>query len=78
MTEKKLYGLVHVAQEDLITKHCFGDCGKISIGGCVMTDEVGPLWICCEETCPHLKKQMDEPFGTSEMTGESIYLRSIQ
>jgi hypothetical protein len=73
-----LYGLVALAQEELITKHCFGDCGKISIGGAVMTNEAGPLWICCEEVCPHLKKQSDEPIGMSQMTGEPIFLRSIQ
>lgn len=73
-----LYGLVHVAQEELITKHCFGDCGKVSLGGVVMTEEVGPLWICCEEVCPHLKKQTEEPFGMSGMTGEPIFLRSIR
>jgi hypothetical protein len=74
----KLYALVLAVQEDLITAHCFGDCGKISIGGALIDPDIGALMVCCEEVCPHLKKQMDEPFGTSNMTGEDIYLRSIQ
>jgi hypothetical protein len=79
MAEKRIYGLVAMAQEALITAHCFGDCGQISIGGALIDDQIGPLWLCDVQACPHLKKQMDEPFGTSDLTdGEPIYLRSIQ
>lgn len=73
-----LYGLVLAAQEDLITKHCFGDCGQISLGGALMTEDLGPLLVCGEEVCPYLKGQLDEPIGTSMMTGEPIFIRGIQ
>lgn len=73
-----LYGLILAAQEDLITKHCFGDCGKISMGGALMTEDLGPLLVCCEEACPYLKAQLDESIGTSQMTGEPIFIRAIQ
>jgi hypothetical protein len=73
-----LYGLILGAQEDLITKHCFGDCGKVSMGGALMTEDLGPLLVCCEEACPYLKAQLDESIGTSQMTGEPIFIRAIQ
>ncbi len=74
----KLYGLLLAHQEDLITKHCFGDCGQVSIGGALMTEQFGPLLMCAQEACPYLKGQMDESIGNSQMTGEPIYIRAFQ
>ena len=73
-----LYGLLvtYSEQEPLITKHCFGDCGKISMGGAIITD-FGALMICCQKECPYEKGTTDDPIGVSEMTGEPVYLRAL-
>ena len=73
-----LYGLLLAVQEELITEHCFGDCGQISMGGALMTADLGPLLVCTEEVCPYLKGQLKEPIGNSQMTGEPVFIRSIQ
>lgn len=74
-----LYGLISADKKQfkLIKKHCLGDCGKISFGGMVAAD-IGILMICCEVQCPYLDKQADEPVGESEMTGESVFLRTLK
>lgn len=77
----KVYGLIAMekTQKPLIDKHCFGDCGKVSMAGVINDDLVGPLWVCCEEVCPWLGKQMDEPYGTTMSFGRphAIYLRVL-
>lgn len=74
----KLYGLLVQApkQEPLVTAHCFGDCGKISMGGGIAT-EAGMMMMCCHDDCPHVGIEMDESIGNSAMTGEPIYLRAL-
>lgn len=56
--------------------HCFGDCGKISMAGAMVFDDVGPCWICCEENCPY-EKGNTGPIGTSEMTGDEVAIRGL-
>lgn len=75
----KLYGLLVQApnQEKPVNDHCFGDCGKISMGGGIMT-QAGMMMMCCHDDCPHVGIEMDEPIGTSAMTGEEIYLRALK
>ena len=78
----KVYGLLmaHKEQEPLIAKHCFGDCGKASMAGAIHDDLVGPLWVCCEEKCPWLLKQMEgEPYGATMSFGRphEVYLRTL-
>lgn len=77
----KVYGLLafHEEQRPLIEKHCFGDCGKVSAAGVIMDDAVGGLWVCCEEVCPWLRKQMDEPWGTTMSFGRphEVFLRTL-
>ncbi len=75
----KLYGLLVQAplQEKPVQDHCFGDCGRISMGGAIMTG-AGAMMMCCHDECPHLGEQTDEPIGTSAMTGEPIYLRALE
>lgn len=77
----KIYGLLimHKEQKPLIEKHCFGDCGKISMAGGITDDQVGALMVCCEEVCPWLKMQMDEPYGTTMSFGRphEVYLRTL-
>ncbi|MFJ9451457.1 hypothetical protein [Herbaspirillum sp. NPDC101397] len=77
----KIFGLlvVHPDQEALIKKHCFGDCGKISIAGAIEDPQTGGLAVCCEAQCPWLQGEMDEPYGTTMSFGKehAIYLRAI-
>lgn len=77
----KVFGVLpfHKLQKPLIDKHCFGDCGKVSMGGVIMDDTVGGMFVCCEEVCPWLEKQMDKPFGTTNSFGKphEVYLRLL-
>ena len=78
---EKVYGLLAFsdAQKPLIDKHCFGDCGKVSMAGVIADDLSGGLWVCCETDCPWLHKQMDEPYGNTMSFGRphDIYLRVL-
>lgn len=80
----KIYGLMALekSQKPLIEKHCFGDCGKVSMGGVIFDDMLGGLMVCCEEACPWLLKQMDkagEPYGTTMSFGRphEVFLRTL-
>lgn len=77
----KVYGLMVLekSQKPLIEKHCFGDCGKISMGGVIEDELVGGLMVCCEEVCPWLRKQTDQPYGTTMSFGRphEVYLRTL-
>lgn len=77
----KIFGLLllHPDQKDLIQKHCFGDCGKISLAGCIDDPQTGGLGVCCETACPWLKGEMDEPYGNTMSFGKphQIFLRAI-
>lgn len=61
----QVWGLAFLAptQKVAVRAHCFGDCGKISLGGVVMDDHVGGLFVCCHEVCPY---QQDEVRGYGE------------
>ncbi|HET8762047.1 MAG TPA: hypothetical protein VFM12_01430, partial [Gemmatimonadales bacterium] len=81
---EKVYGLMVLekSQKPLIEKHCFGDCGKISMAGAIHDDMLGGLMVCCEEACPWLLKQMDkdgEPYGTTMSFGRphEVFLRTL-
>ncbi len=77
----KVWGLIALekSQKPLIDKHCFGDCGKISMAGAINDDTLGPLWVCCESKCPWLAKETDEPYGNTMSFGlpHEIYLRVL-
>ncbi len=76
---KNIYGLVIgiPEQKEIISKHCFGTCGKIILGA-IMDKELGELAVCRtpKEECPQLDNQMEEPIG--EVRGEPIYLRKLK
>lgn len=78
---EKIFGLLafHKDQKPLIEKHCFGDCGKVSMAGAITDPHVGALWVCCETVCPWLDKQMDEPYGNTMSFGREhqVFLRTI-
>ena len=77
----KVYGLLALdkIQGPLITKHCYGDCGKVSMAGIIADDLTGGLIVCCEEVCPWLARQMDEPYGNTMSFGRphEVFLRAL-
>ena len=83
---EKVYGLLVMqpSQEPQIRAHCFGDCGKVSMAGGMMDEQLGGIFMCCEEVCPHLLDQTDEPIGTTTFRHErgdteyDVYLRTIR
>lgn len=70
---------MHPEQGPLVTKHCFGDCGKISIAGAIDDPLTGGLMVCCETKFPWLKKEMDKPYGQTMSFGQpnEVYLRAL-
>lgn len=78
---EKVFGVLffHKTQKPLIDKHCFGDCGKVSMAGFITDDLVGGLCVCCETTCPWLDKEMDEPYGTTMSFGRphEVFIRVL-
>lgn len=80
-TPTKIFGLLvlHPGQAPLIQKHCFGDCGKISIAGAINDPATGGLMVCCEPVCPWVKGEMDKPYGKTMSFGREheVYLRAL-
>jgi len=62
------------SQDEASKKHCFGDCGKIICAG--LNLGFGSSFVCREDKCPHMEKQMDEPVG--DLDGEEIYMRKLK
>lgn len=58
--------------------HCFGDCGKISMGGVINDDMTGGLFVCCQPTCPHEVKVI-ENYGNTMSFGRphTVHLRLL-
>ncbi len=51
-----LYAVNAELQKDLVNKHCFGDCGKIRVGGLNINGvECVP---CMEKECPYEKENI--------------------
>lgn len=77
----KVFGLLALNpdQGPLITKHCFGDCGKVSMGGVIDDPLTGGLVVCCEAQCPWLKAEMSEPYGQTMSFGRphDVYIRAL-
>lgn len=65
------------SQKEPLDKYCFGSCGKISMGGAIEIDEVGPCWVCTEKDCPHEKGHTDI-LGSSGITGEPVCIRGLK
>lgn len=66
-------------QEAAAKKHCFGDCGKISMGGLIMDELTGGLFVCCQLTCPHEGKVI-ENYGETMSFGRphTVHLRLLE
>jgi hypothetical protein len=78
---EKIFGLLvlDAKQGPLIQKHCFGDCGKISIAGAIDDAQTGGLMVCCEVVCPWLAKETSQPYGKTMSFGRphEVYLRAL-
>lgn len=74
---EKMFAMVLMIQEDLITKHCFGDCGKAIIGGLV-DDELGPLVPCRQEVCPHEDATMELGELENDGAAYAVTLRKLK
>jgi hypothetical protein len=67
---------MHSTQKEPLQKHCFGDCGKISMGMSVTCGEYGPCFVCTQEVCPYEKGSVG-PCGEADATGDTIYMRIL-
>jgi hypothetical protein len=78
-TSGKLYAVFPLApkQKKAVDDHCFGDCGRISMGGMLMTD-YGLASVCSYDNCPHLDEDTTDPVGKTEWTGEDVYFRVLK
>jgi len=74
---KHIWATVLLVQEDLITKYCFGDCGKALIGG-IVDDVAGPLIPCKQEVCPYEEATMEAGEFKSEGEIYNVTLRKLK
>lgn len=74
----KIYALPALikSQQNAHTQHCFGDCGKVSVAGAIEIQEVGPCWVCTVTSCPY-EKGVIGPVGSSQWTGDEVYIRAL-
>jgi len=69
-----IFGVIPSVQQELITKFCFGTCGKITIGA-ITIPEVGGAFPCNEESCPH--EEAHSP-AIGVVDGKEICLRKLK
>jgi hypothetical protein len=76
----KVWGIAVLAplQKPAVDKHCFGDCGKISMAGAINDDLTGGLFVCCQPTCPYMAEEIAN-YGETMSFGElhSVTLRLL-
>ena len=75
MAKKEKVFALHPVQKDLIEKRCFDECGKICVGG-LNDKELGCMFVCCEENCPHQKDLAKKPIGTVD--GKEVWIRGLK
>jgi hypothetical protein len=68
-----IYAVSARAQELLVEKHCFGDCGKILVGA-IVHNMIGKMYTCREDICPHIDRELD----FFELDGEKLILRKLK
>jgi hypothetical protein len=66
-------------QQSAAEAHCFGDCGKISVGTCIADAETGGMFACFEKTCPH-EQQTFRCYGSTVLDGvpHLLHLRVLR
>ena len=67
----EVWGIAVMApkQRPAAEKHCFGDCGKISMAGAINDDLTGGLFVCCQATCPYEAEVMPN-YGSTMSFGK--------
>jgi hypothetical protein len=77
----RVFGVAVLAprQKAAAEAHCFGDCGKLSMGGVIADELTGGLCVCCEPVCPYMAKEMPE-YGSTMSFGRphTITLRLLE
>lgn len=77
----QVWGVAFLAQTQKVAvqAHCFGDCGKISMGGVVMDNHVGGLLVCSQEVCPYQQEEVRD-YGEMMSFGRphTIHLRILR
>jgi hypothetical protein len=69
---------VHAKCKDEIDRHCFGDCGQISMGGVIdLGDRIGPCWVCTLNACPY-EMLVTDVLGQSNISGEDVRVRILK
>ena len=78
----KVWGVAALAptQQAAFKAHCTGDCGKISMGGVIDDAMTGGLFVCCQESCPHVLRESPEAYGTTMSFGQphEVWLRILK
>jgi len=73
----KLFALPLVDKhKDLITKHCFKECGKISVGGITALDM--PCFLCKQEDCLYEEKRMKVEGDIECMENDNVWIRKLK
>lgn len=72
----RLYVVPFEVQELQIKAWCWGSCGDGIVGALDCGRFTGLP--CRTAECPHLDKQMDEPFATVGDPEEPVYLRKLK
>ena len=72
MTQEKIFAL-HPVQNEIISKTCF-DCGEIIVGG-IEDKNLGCMFACNKENCPHERDRAKEPIG--EVNGKIVFVRAL-
>lgn len=76
-----VYGIAVLAprQKAQAEKHCFGDCGKISMAGVIHDEQTGGLFVCCHKECPH-EEEVIKHYGTTHGFGQhhTVHLRILK
>lgn len=75
MNEHPIIFGVPIAQEPLITQHCFGDCGRISLGA-IIDHETGLSFLPCKHDDCQYEERRSEAFG--EVQGCEFIMRKLK
>jgi hypothetical protein len=78
---EQVWGVAVMApgQKDAAQKHCFGDCGKISMAGAINDALTGGLFVCCQSVCPYVAEEIED-YGTTMSFGRPhvVHLRLLK
>lgn len=78
---KEVFGVpgMLATQKAAVDAHCFGDCGKISMGGAIIDEQLGVLLVCCQTTCSY-EQEVLRDYGSTTSFGEPhiVHLRALK